>query len=302
MLLTKRGVRVVVTIVIVAVMIAVVVGDRMVTRATASNDTAQTGFYLAMGGSSSLGFQPTGIPAHNGKRTSTGYANDIVNDESAKGLTLTLRQVGCPGETWVTIVNTVDACYAKPGGQMTASMNYLAKNSNAIGLVTIDLGFNDVRACLLHSTVDVNCANRGITSVRRNMPAILRRLKSAAGPNVHFVGLLYEDPFLADYLVNGSGITEANLTLHVMAELNSTLQAAYVQAHIPMANVPGAFKTTNIDPVSLAHVGTVPQNVESACTLTWMCSAPPWGPDDHPNNAGYRAIATAIEGAFPKTW
>src|SRR5665213_2700441 len=103
MLLTKRGVRVVVTLIVMAVIVVVVVGGRMVTRATASNDATKTGFYLAMGGSSSLGFQPTGIPAHNGKRTSTGYANDIVNDEVAKGLTLTLRQVGCPGETLVTL-------------------------------------------------------------------------------------------------------------------------------------------------------------------------------------------------------
>lgn len=302
MLLTKRGVRVVVTLVVVAVIAVVIVGDRMVTRATASNDTTKTGFYLAVGGSSSLGFQPTGIPAHNGKRTSTGYANDIVHDEAAKGLSLTLRQVGCPGETLITISGADDACYAKPAGQMTASITYLTKNSNKIGLVTIDLGFNDVRACLLHSTVDLACANRGLTSVRRNMPTVLRRLRSAAGPNVHFVGLLYEDPFLADYLVSGSGVTEANLTLRVMAQLNATLQAAYVQAHVPMANVPGAFKTANTDPVPLAHVGTVPQNVQSACTLTWMCTPPPWGPDDHPNNAGYRVIATAIEGAFPKSW
>ncbi|MEO9181243.1 MAG: hypothetical protein ABI298_06300 [Acidimicrobiales bacterium] len=294
--------RLLVTLIVVAAIVVFVVGERVVTRATASNEAAATGFYLAMGGSSSLGFQPTGIPSHNGKRTTTGYANDIVNDEVAKGLTLTLRQVGCPGETLITISGADDACYAKPAGQMTASINYLTMNPNEIGLVTIDLGFNDVRACLLHSTVNLNCANQGITTVRRNLPAVLRRLKSEAGPNVHFVGLLYEDPFLADYLAKGSGITEANLTLRVMAELNATLQAAYVQAHIPMANVPGAFRTANTDPVPLANVGTVPQNVERACTLTWMCSAPPWGPDDHPNNAGYRAIATAIEGAFPKSW
>ena len=33
-----------------------------------------------------------------------------------------------------------------------------------------------------------------------------------------------------------------------------------------------------------------------------MCTPPPWGPDDHPNDAGYRAIANAILVAVPTTW
>ena len=69
-----------------------------------------------------------------------------------------------------------------------------------------------------------------------------------------------------------------------------------------MANVPGAFKSDATNEVALDHVGTVPQNVALACTLTWMCAKPPWGPDDHPNNAGYRVIAVAIEGALPASW
>ena len=28
--------------------------------------------------------------------------------------------------------------------------------------------------------------------------------------------------------------------------------------------------------------------------VTWMCSAPPLGPNPHPNDAGYRTIVAAI--------
>ena len=147
--------------------------------ADASASTTSNGFYLAIGGSSSLGFQPTGIPAHNGKRTDTGYANDVEAAEAKKGTSLTLRQVGCPGERASTMILAHDACYKGVGGQMTASLNYLKAKFNEKGLVTIDLGFNDVRACLLGGLVDESCANQGLEDVSRDMPAVVRRLNAA---------------------------------------------------------------------------------------------------------------------------
>jgi lysophospholipase L1-like esterase len=268
----------------------------------ASASTTSTGFYLAIGGSSSLGFQPTGIPAHNGKRTDTGYANDVETMEAKKGTSLVLRQVGCPGERASTMILAHDACYKGIGGQMTASLNYLKAKFDEKGLVTIDLGFNDVRACLLGGIVDEACATKGLAAVREDMPAIVRRLKAAAGPEVKIVGLLYEDPFLSDYLYPGTGFNAANLSLQVIGQLNASLETIYRSDGVAMANVPGGFKTDATNEVSLDKVGTVPQNVASACTLTWMCAKPPWGPDDHPNNAGYRVIAVDIEGALPASW
>jgi lysophospholipase L1-like esterase len=272
------------------------------TAGDAGASTTSTGFYLAVGGSSSLGFQPTGIPAHNGKRTDTGYANDVEAMEAKKGTSLILRQVGCPGERASTMILAHDACYKGLGGQMTASLNYLKAKFDEKGLVTIDLGFNDVRACLLGGVVDETCATKGLAAVREDMPAIVRRLKAGAGPDVKIIGLLYEDPFLADYLYAGTGFSAANESLQVMAQLNASLTKIYRSDGIAMANVPGAFKTDATNEVALDNVGTVPQNVAMACTLTWMCTKPPWGPDDHPNNAGYRVIAVAIEGALPTSW
>ena len=45
-------------------------------------------------------------------------------------------------------------------------------------------------------------------------------------------------------------------------------------------------------------LGTVPTNVARVCALTWMCAAPPLGPNLHPNDAGYRVIAGALADAL----
>lgn len=261
-----------------------------------------SGFYLAIGASSSLGVQPTGIPAHNGHRTNSGYANDVVAFGASRGVTLTLRQVGCPGETARSMLQAKDACYEPPDGQLHTAINFLGNNSEEDGLVTIDIGFNDVRKCMLNDAMNVTCANQGLNDVRNNLPIVLQRLQGAAGPHVHFIGLLYADPFTSDYLLGPSGITPAVFSLHVIGELNAALTKAYGTANIAMANVPGAFKIQNGDRVPLNNVGIVPENVAYTCDFTWMCAAPPWGPDDHPNNAGYRLIANAIVANFPASW
>lgn len=284
-----------------------VVAAGLISRAFAPSQTgastaAVSGFYLDVGASASLGFQPTGIVHHNGHRTDTGYANDVVAIEQAKGVVLKLRQIGCPGETAVSMLGAGDHCYTLPNRQLPVALKFLRENANSVGLVTIDLGFNDVRPCLMTAVVDMACAEQGITDVGYDLPKVLAQLKSAAGPHVHFVGIEYSDPFLAHYLKGGTSIADATQSLQVMTQLNNTLERVFTAAHIPTANVAGQFKSANLSPAQLPRVGVVPQNVASVCAMTWMCTPPPWGPDDHPNNDGYRAIAQAIAAKLPSTW
>jgi lysophospholipase L1-like esterase len=294
----------VIAVLVVGGVIVVRLWDSSATAANSNLSTAKpsNGFYLDVGASTSLGFQPTGIPAHNGHRTSTGYANDLVTYEAKRGIHLVMRQVGCPGETTKTMLLTSDHCYEPPGRQLFAAEKYLEKEGDASGLVTIDLGFNDVRPCLLGAQVITACATAGLTQVRNDMPKILADLKAKAGPNVHFIGLDYGDPFLQHYLLGASEFSDATATLAVITELDDTLHAAYTAADIPTANVAGAFRLANTDATSLANVGSVPENVAAECSYTWMCTPPPFGPDDHPNNAGYAVIATEIEERLPPGW
>jgi hypothetical protein len=262
-----------------------------------------SGFYLDMGASASLGFQPTGIVGHNGHRTDFGYANDLLTFEATEDVTLTLRQIGCPGETVQSILGQLkDACYTLPNTQLSIARDYLRANENRVGLVTIDLGFNNIRPCMLVATFEPSCATAGIGAVKEYLPMILRQLKAAAGPKVHFVGLEYSDPFLGDYLNGTQGRLNAAGTLAAFNHLNTILANAYRSAGIAVADVARAYMSTDTATTTLKHVGPVPRNVAEVCTLTWECTGFPYGPDDHPNDAGYQVIANVIEAQLPRKW
>jgi lysophospholipase L1-like esterase len=263
-----------------------------------------TAFYLDIGASESLGFQPTGIVGHNGIRTDTGYSNDVVLREGLKGVDLNLEEVGCPGDTVQKILDTTkdDACYHAPQTQLTKAIAYL-KAETGPGLVTVDLGFNDVRPCLEANPVNQSCLEAGIAAVTVDLPKIMSQLKAAAGPDVHFVGLEYSDPYLGYYEINGAGgPAEATATLVGMDQLDTVLGHIYTNEGAQVANVPGVFQINNNATATIDNVGTVPVNVQQACELTWFCTPSPFGPDDHPNDAGYSLIASAIEAVLPKSW
>jgi lysophospholipase L1-like esterase len=273
--------------------------------ATQSHTTPShlTAFYLDMGASTSIGFQPTGVVGHNGQRTNVGYANDLVYRESLVGVTLTLTEVGCPGDTPQKVLDSAqpDACYTPPQSQLTKSLAFL-KAQTGPGLVTIDLGFNNVRPCLEAVPVNQACLAAGIAAVGVDLPKIITQLKSAADRQVRFVGLEYFDPYLGFYLDGANGPAQATATLTGMDQLDELLGSVYTKAGIPIANVPQAFDINENTTVTLDNVGSIPLNVEKACQLSWFCYGAPFGPDDHPNNAGYSLIAASIQAALPKSW
>jgi lysophospholipase L1-like esterase len=275
-------------------------GARATTTPTVTTFSA---FYLDVGASESLGFQPTGISGHNGQRTNTGYANDLILREALKGVALTLEQVGCPGDTVKSILDSSasDACYQAPQTQLTKAVAYLHGQTGP-GLVTIDLGFNDVRTCLETVPVNQSCLATGISAIQQDLPTVVSQLKAAAGPDVTFVGIEYSDPYLGFYLDGAGGPAQATATLQGMDQVDALLGQIYSTADVAVADVPGLFEMDDNSPTTLDNVGTVPVNVEEACTLTWWCYPKPFGPDDHPNEAGYSVIAQAIESVLPTSW
>jgi hypothetical protein len=70
--------------------------------------------------------------------------------------------------------------------------------------------------------------------------------------------------------------------------VNQLLADVYAPAGDPVADVEAAFSTGNVGD---GDGDGVPDDVEQACAWTWRCTPPPHGPDIHPNNAGYDAIA-----------
>lgn len=271
---------------------------------TSPTSNATQAFYLVIGASSSLGTQPTGVPSRNSRRTQDGYANDVVALEQNNNLNLQLDQIGCPGETAESMLNTsvADHCYTLPSTQLTVALAFLTANQSRAGIVTIDLGFNDIRPCLGGASVDEACVNQGVSFVQNDLPKVLAKLKAAAGPKVQFVGLNYEDPFLGHYLEGPASAANAQLTLVDMTRMDQTLDAVYAHAGIPVANVATALQIGNAAPESLPNVGAMPVNVYYTCLYTWMCQPKPFGPDDHPNNAGYMVIAESIVKALTGPW
>jgi hypothetical protein len=273
----------------------------LLNESVAGADTLSTNFYLNLGGSGSVGVQPT-VAYPRGQRTAEGYSNDLVAYEAARGVPLQLTELGCPGETTATMMNGGDHCYPYHDSQFSEALTFLRSHQGANGIVTIDLGFNEVHHCFHSGVVKQTCVDTQLDAIRQQLPTILTGLMSVSGPGVTFIGLGHYDPFLADALKGPAGQKFAAATATAINSLNATLHSIYTSAGVAMASVGTAFESRNVSRVSMAGEGMVPQNVASTCELTWMCEPPPFGPNIHPNAAGYAMIATAIEGVLKVPW
>jgi hypothetical protein len=66
---------------------------------------------------------------------------------------------------------------------------------------------------------------------------------------------------------------------------------AHRRASSHQAHPASSHETSSHPASSAAQADPVPPNVAMICSLTWMCAPAPRGPNEHPNNAGYRVIA-----------
>lgn len=289
-------------LVVTAVVGLALVGASTLVAAVPSGAVGEVhGFYLALGGSESLGLQPTADSPH-GQPTSEGYANDLVAYEAARSVTLDLTQLGCPGETTDTMISGDDHCYDGSGSQLQSAVAFLLAHRGEPGVVTIDLGFNNVLRCLRHRAVGNNCITSHLAQADGELADIVQTLQEAAGPQVTFVGLDHYDPFVVDETKGESAADFAEQSEEVIAQLNATINAVYTYAGVPVAKVSDAFQMDDHDLVIAPDGSSEPVNVVRVCEWTWMCASPPEGHNFHPNAEGYDAIASAIEAVLPAPW
>jgi hypothetical protein len=263
------------------------------TSAGAATRASMSAFYLDLGASISVGVQPT-LATPKGHPTDDGYANDLVTIEAREGISLELTELGCPGETLATTIYGGDRCYHGTGTQLSDAVAFLKAHFNETGLVTVDLGYNNFSTCLHDNYSNMTCAEQQVTVVRQQLAQVLSTLNGAAGPNVTFIGIGHYDPYLASFLRGIQGRILAANSMPVIRLFNKTLRGVYSSFSIPMVNVNRAFDASNKMANNVTLAASVPESADRICALTWMCQPPPYGPNIHPNDAGYRLMASVI--------
>ena len=211
---------------------------------------------------------------------------------------LRLVAIGCPGETTGSMMVGNDRCHRAGGSQLSTAISFLRQHPTT-RLVTVDLGFNNLRPCMVHLRVDHGCVDRSLGDIRRQLSQILVSLRQASSSSPQIVGVGHYDSYLGAYFKGPRGRAFANQSIGVIDQLNQTLDSVYAAHGVRMAAVAASFSTTSTAPVATPDHGTVPADVASICALTWECAPPPYGPNIHPNDAGYRRIAQAVSAALP---
>jgi lysophospholipase L1-like esterase len=275
-----------VVLALVAGMIAVAVAATA-TPAARADDANAVHYYVSLGDSFSVGVQPIGEPPL--FETDQGYADQLYDLLRVSDVKLRLVKLGCGGESTRSMrVGSVDPREGFSCGppdfylhryphrtQLAEATAFLHAHRHHVSLVTIDIGGNDV------------IGGGGVQQIQANLPIILAELRTAAGPGVPIVGMSYYNPFLVEWFAD-----PASLEGHIegIVAFNDVLEGDYAAAGDPVADVEGAFSTTD----TTVEPDGVPLDVDRICRWTWMCV---FG-DLHPNATGYGVIAHAFAAAL----
>jgi lysophospholipase L1-like esterase len=261
----------------------------LMTAVPAGADTGVR-YYLSLGDSYAQGYQPIGgpwsplgFPGYN-----QGYADQLLKLARDRYAQLRLVKLGCGGETTTTMILGTPWCGPNitPGSQLAQAKAFLETHPGEVAFVTLDIGGNDVIAP----------DGGGVAAIQTNLPVILAELREAAGPGVPIIGMTYYHPFLPDVWFGTHDMGALQGAVDGIHGFNQLLASLYAAAGDPVADVETAFSTADLGD---ADGDTVPDDVEQVCAWTWECAPPPLGPDFHPNNAGYTAIAQTFAAVVP---
>jgi lysophospholipase L1-like esterase len=249
--------------------------------------------YLSLGTSLAVGFQPG--PGE----TAKGYVDDLWRSMQEQIPELTLRNVGCPGETSRSMINGKHSlCHYAAGSQLDAAVAFLQAHPGQVAFITVEVGAND----LLHRCFNPDTGRFGRACVAGLLPGLQTRLitivdalRTAAGADVPIVAMTYYNPFLGYWGLIPGGRAVARANQRVWSQLNATFASAYGDAGATVADVAATFRIDDFtDTVVVPGRGELPVNVALTCQWTWFCTQRFAG-DPHTNAIGYRKIADTFE-------
>ncbi|GAA4400982.1 hypothetical protein GCM10023168_10140 [Fodinibacter luteus] len=250
---------------------------------TASDAGGPGGLYVALGDSLAAGYQPGG-----GELRDTAYPALAADRLAGDGAELTLENLGCSGETTTSLLEG-GKCEFDEGSQIEQAEAVLEGAGGDVALVTIDIGGNDLLACVRGgASIDAACVEKGVATVGRNLPTILDRLTAAAGDGVPVLVLGYYNPWVAAQTLDQpvAGVEEAS---DAYAELSATIERAAKEAGATFVGLDEAFATDDTTPTEIGG-RTVPENAARVCTLTNLCTAR----DIHFSDEGAATVARVL--------
>lgn len=275
----------------VVVAAAVAIGAAGMPAVAAADPGGGPTYYLALGDSLAAGYQP-----NTGQDEPVSYTHDIYNALKASDPSLEFVNLGCDGETTVTMINGGRCTYEGATSQLDAATKFLETHEGQVKYVTDGIGANDVYHCLSGGSgslgssgvPDAGCIAQALATVGQNLATINGQLRDAGGSVPQYVGMNYYDPALAGWLEGGVTRVVASATAALNNLFSATITTANSSAGWKTADVLTAFSNNDFTPVDVPVFGTVPTNVARICEWTWMCSQ---YRDIHANPTGHQIIA-----------
>jgi lysophospholipase L1-like esterase len=257
-------------------------------------------YYLSLGDSLAQGVQADPF-GHVGD-TDHGYADQFYGMIHPARHGLRLVKLGCPGETTRSMISGRHCPYPA-GSQLDQAVAFLRDHRGRVSLITLDIGANDRRSCFtdpVHALVPP-CSAGPTAPTAANLALILTRLRAAAGSGALIIGMTYYAPELPEWRYGPEGRVRAQVSARLSLAFDAELAGVYHAFRDPVADVTGAFFTTDFTGLQLVPgIGFLPPSVAAVCRWTWTCAHPPRGPNKHPNEAGYTVIARSFYAAYQR--
>ena len=251
--------------------------------------TAGEQLYVALGDSLAAGYQPGGTELRD-----TAYPALTAGRLAADGAELSVENLGCSGETTTSLIEG-GKCDFDQGSQLEQAESLLEGRRGEVGLVTIDIGGNDLLRCVRGGAdIDAACVADGVKTVDENLPTILERLRAAAGEDVPVLVLGYYNPWVAAKALD-QPIKGVDAAARAYTRLSTTIEDAAKGAGTTFVGLDKAFATNDTTPTTIGG-RTVPENAARICTLTNICTAA----DIHLTDEGAATVARVLADAASK--